>query len=208
MDLFIVLAAAILPALVLVYFIYRKDKYEKEPAEQLIKGFGFGALAALASFLISFPLTLIGLYSTNAVSVSDSIKTAVFGAAIPEELSKFFFLWLLLKNNRHFNEYVDGIVNAVCVGMGFAALENIMYLLSSLDNWVVVGVTRGLFSVPAHFFFAVLMGYYYSKATFDHVLKPAHSWWQTVPRPCSATPVYHLFHPLCVALFPLHAVFS
>ena len=161
-----ILIAAILPALVLVYFIYRKDKYKKEPAKELIKGFGFGALSALASFSLSIPFGAIGLYPEVPSTFMDHVNTALFAAAIPEELAKLFLLWLLLRHNRYFDEYVDGIVYAVCVGMGFAALENVMYLFTNLDSWAAVGTMRALCSVPGHFFFAVMMGFFYSKAMF------------------------------------------
>ena len=166
METLVILLSAVIPALVMVYFIYRKDKYEKEPAGQLLKGFGYGALAALASFFISVPGSLAGLFPKEINTVGDGIRTAFFAAAIPEELVKLLFLWLLLRKNQYYNEYVDGAVYAVCVGMGFAALENIIYLFSETESWAAVGVLRALFSIPGHFFFAVIMGYYYSKASF------------------------------------------
>lgn len=166
MDTLTILLSAVIPALVLVYFIYRKDKYKKEPTSQLIKGFGFGALSVFTSFLISVPSLLIGLYPAEATTVGDHIRTAVFAAAVPEELSKFFFLWLLLRRNKYFDEYVDGVVYAVCVGMGFAAFENVGYLLQNQEIWASVGFIRALSAIPGHFFFAVMMGYFYSKATF------------------------------------------
>ena len=78
------------------------------------------------------------------------------------------FLWLLLRNNPDFDEYVDGIVYAVCVGMGFAAFENIGYLFGNIDTWVSVGFVRAISAIPGHFFFAVMMGYFYSKAAFGN----------------------------------------
>ena len=62
---------------------------------------------------------------------------------------------------------MDGIVYAVCVGMGFAALENIIYLFSNINHWAAIGTMRALFAIPTHFFLAVTMGYYYAKAQFD-----------------------------------------
>lgn len=158
--------AAVLPALVLVYFIFRKDKYKKEPPSQLLKGFGYGALSALCSSLISLPLMYLGLYTTDPQTAGESIRLAVFGAGIPEELTKFFFLCLLLRKNPWYDERVDGIVYAVCVGMGFAALENIEYLVANYANWVQVSTVRAFVSIPGHFFFAVTMGYFLSKAKF------------------------------------------
>ena len=73
-------------------------------------------------------------------------------------------LWLLLRKNPHFDEKFDGIVYAVCIGMGFAGIENVMYLAGGIEDgsWISIGISRALFSIPGHFLFAVLMGYYYS----------------------------------------------
>lgn len=161
-----IIIAAIIPALVLVYFIYRKDKYDREPPAMILKGFWYGALSALASFFISRPFQVMGLFPTEIVSFEDGVRTALFGAAVPEEISKFVFLWMLLRNNRYFDEYVDGIVYAVCVGMGFAAFENIGYVFSDVENWASINAMRALTAIPGHFFFAVMMGYYFSKASF------------------------------------------
>ena len=64
---------------------------------------------------------------------------------------------------------VDGIVYAVCVGLGFAAIENVGYVLSSGEGWATVASMRALLAVPGHYAFAILMGYYYAVYHFvDH----------------------------------------
>lgn len=112
-----------------------------------------------ASFLLGMELDA-NTYS----SIREAFIDAFVLAAIPEELAKLIMLWLLLRKNPHFDERFDGIVYAVCIGMGFAGIENVMYLAGGLENgtWIGTGIVRALFSVPAHFLFAVLMGYYYS----------------------------------------------
>lgn len=57
---------------------------------------------------------------------------------------------------------MDGIVYPVFVSLGFAALENIVYLFSNYDSFISVGIGRTIYSVSGHFCFAVLMGYNYS----------------------------------------------
>ena len=84
-----------------------------------------------------------------------------FVAALPEESFKLLALWLVLRKNRNFDEHYDGIVYAVCVGLGFAAVENVFYVFSD-DDWAEVAILRALLAVPGHYAFAVLMGYYYS----------------------------------------------
>lgn len=108
----------------------------------------------------------MGIYQTGATNILGSISTAFFGAAIPEEIAKFFVLWLVLRKNPYFDEKMDGIVYAVCVSLGFAALENIMYLFSNAEAYLSVGIARAIFAVPGHFCFGILMGYYYSLAKF------------------------------------------
>lgn len=166
METITILTTALLPVVILVYYINHKDKKSPEPTGQLVKAFLFGILSAPVSFCLSIPFGIIGLYPIEATSILGSISTAFFGAAIPEEIAKFFMLWLLLRKNRYFDEKMDGIVYAVCVSLGFAALENIMYLFTNAESYVSVGIVRAIFAVPGHFCFGILMGYYYSLARF------------------------------------------
>ena len=160
---FIVFIAAILPAIVLIVHIYNRDKWQKEPPRQLFKAFVYGVGSAMIVLL----LPAFGMVSANpGTSISAQIGNAFSTAAIPEEMAKLFMLWLFLRKCKEFDEHMDAIVYAVCVGMGFAATENILYLFSNLNNWLATGVMRALISVPAHFFFAIIMGYYYSLAHF------------------------------------------
>lgn len=157
---------ALLPIAILVYYIYNKDKKFPEPTGQLVKAFLFGVLSVPLSLCMSIPLGLIGMYPAEVTNISGSVSTAFFGAAIPEEIAKFLMLWLLLRKNPYFDEKMDGIVYAVCVSLGFAALENIMYLLTNAESYVSVGIARAIFAIPGHFCFGILMGYYYSLAKF------------------------------------------
>ncbi len=163
---FYILAAALLPIIILLSFIVIKDRRNPEPAGKLVKAFIFGALSVFVSMGISTPLGQMGLYTQEPLNLWDSIKLSFFGAAIPEEMAKLLMLWLCLRKNPFFDEKMDGIVYAVCVSLGFAAFENIMYLFSYYDEWVSVGISRAIFAVPGHFCFGVMMGYYYSLARF------------------------------------------
>ena len=165
-----ILFAAIGPALLLLWYVYRKDT-QPEPTRMIIKGFFYGGLAALVSTFISGPLLNMGFYTTDPSNWHEAVKIAFFGAAIPEECAKLLMLWLLLRNNEEFDESYDGIVYATYIGLGFAAFENVMYVVSAGANWASVATSRALFAVPGHFAFAVCMGYYYSQYHFgrgDH----------------------------------------
>ncbi len=166
-----VLAVALLPVLILLCFLLRKDRNRPEPPLQLLKAFGLGVLCAIPALALVELFTYLGLSPEGIASVWDALSFAFWGAAIPEELAKFFVLWLVLRNNEHFDEKMDGIVYAVCVSLGFAAIENVICLAGNAENFVQVGLSRGLFSIPGHFCDGVLMGYYYSLYRFMPTLR-------------------------------------
>ena len=195
-----VIALAVLPAIILIYYTYQQDKLQREPVRNLVKAFFFGWMSVLASFLISMPSMSLGLFSQDIQTLGDAFRMAFFGAAIPEESAKLFLLWLFLRKCKDFDERMDGIVYAVCVGMGFAAFENIEYLVASGTNWVTTGIGRSLTAIPGHFAFAVIMGYYYSLNHFDRYRAPlaglkmwlypvlAHGLYDTVAMSSAVTP--------------------
>ena len=163
---FTLILGALIPSLILILFICFKDRVSPEPAKLLLKAFFFGMLSADLSLAVSVPLGWLGAYSPTPETVLDHFRVAFFGAAIPEELAKLFMLWLVLRRNQYYDEHLDGIVYAVCVGMGFAFVENIGYLSDAGEYWIHAGIARSLISVPGHYAFAVIMGYYYSYAHF------------------------------------------
>lgn len=163
-----ILITALLPVAILLTAIYLKDKASPEPAGQLVKAFVFGVISAGVAIALSTLLEMTGLYSQWAPYNANRIRMAFFGAAIPEETAKLFMLWLLLRKNKFFDENMDGIVYAVFVSLGFAAFENISYLFSNSEPFLSVGIMRACTAIPGHFCFGILMGYYYSLATFGN----------------------------------------
>ena len=162
----IVLIAAVAPALVLAWHIYRRDKYQKEPVGQLLKAFIFGMISVALAAPLEMSLELLGLTSSHSETWLGNIWEAFFGVALVEEGCKLLMLWLVLRRNKYFDEMMDGVVYATMVGLGFAAAENIGYLFGNIDSWSSIAIGRAVFSVPAHFMFAVAMGYYYSLSHF------------------------------------------
>ena len=156
---------ALMPAVLLLFFVVGKDKKQPEPPAQLIKAFLAGIVSVFVTFAIVGIIELIMPLEDS--SVNAAINLAFWGAAIPEELAKLFMLWLVLRRNKYFDEHFDGIVYAVMVGLGFAAFENVMYMVENYDDWLVVGSARALLAVPAHYAFAVFMGYFISLAHFS-----------------------------------------
>ena len=195
-----VIALALLPAVILLFYTYQQDKMQREPVKMIVKGFFWGCLSVFFSFFISVPSMHLGLFPDGINSFWDAFRTAFFGAAIPEETAKLFCLWMFLRRNPYFDERMDGIVYAVCVGMGFAAFENIEYLFAAGTDWVTTGIGRSLTAIPGHFGFAVLMGYFFSLNHFDKYRSPgaglkmwlypvlAHGIYDTVAMMATVTP--------------------
>ena len=160
------LLSALIPALALLGYIYWQDRKSPEPWHKLLKATLLGVLAIPLTMCIVFPLQTIGIVPDSYNTFGDVVNFSFLGAAIPEELAKLLMLWLFLRKNPFFDERMDGIVYAVCVSLGFAGLENVIYVLGNTD-WMSVALLRAFTAVPGHFCYGVIMGYFYSLAKFD-----------------------------------------
>ena len=151
---------AILPVILLMIFIYRQDKYQKEPVKSLAKAFIGGMIAIPLDIII---VTGIQYLAGDAVITKTVFFNAFLEAGMPEEFCKFVIFMLLIWRDKNFDEYFDGIVYATFIGLGFACVENIQYVFT---YGFQTGVVRALLSVPGHFLFGVVMGYFLSMAKF------------------------------------------
>lgn len=140
----------------------RKDK-RPEPIGWLLAAIGLGILVGPAVLLVGY----LALPDIPTDTFIGAFLSSFINAAIPEEGLKFTALYFLAKKCKHFDEMFDGIVYTVCISMGFAGLENILYLLGADDEWISVGVSRVLLSVPMHYFFAIIMGAFFSLGWYD-----------------------------------------
>ncbi|MBQ7974762.1 MAG: PrsW family intramembrane metalloprotease [Clostridia bacterium] len=157
--------AGLLPAIILCVYIFRTDRVEKEPLPLLMKLFFAGALCCFpAAELENIIIGVIdGVFSQIPITKTVYyVYTAFYyfiGVALVEEGLKWIVLYAVTKNNSEFNCLFDGLIYAIFVSLGFAALENIFYVLEY--GWINAFM-RAVLSVPGHMFFAVMMGYYYS----------------------------------------------
>ncbi len=172
MNNYLLVAAALLPAISLCIYVYKKDRREKEPIRLLL-------LLALAGAVSCFPASLIesvliktiesfftihraddgSLYMAKQTFYVYNFLKYFIGVALVEEFLKWIVLIKISKRNKNFNSLFDGLIYAVFVSLGFAALENVMYVV---ENGWYVAFMRSILSVPGHMFFAVMMGYHYS----------------------------------------------
>lgn len=157
------ISLALAPGAAIMLFVYLKDKHEREPLSLLLISFLYGGLSTLITLFISWPVNILIL--TKEQDVIHQFFNAFFKVALIEEFSKFIFVRFILYNNKNFNEPFDGIVYAVMVSMGFATVENVVYIF---QYGFTTGVLRMFTAVPAHATFAVLMGFFLGKAKFTH----------------------------------------
>ncbi|MGC4034424.1 MAG: PrsW family glutamic-type intramembrane protease [Chitinophagaceae bacterium] len=153
------LALAIAPGIVICFYIFYKDMYNPEPIMKLIISFILGAFVVVPAAVVE---RLATPYFDNTV-----LSTAFFAygvVALTEELGKFIVLRYYAYPKQSFDEPLDGIVYGIMAGMGFATVENILYVS---QNGYGTAIVRMFLSVPAHATFAVLMGYFAGKAKFN-----------------------------------------
>jgi RsiW-degrading membrane proteinase PrsW (M82 family) len=159
------LAAALLPALFLMRYIYRKDTVEKEPKGMLVGLVFLGVAAAVVAVILEeLGMSVLPRFFVEG-SPAYTIVMAFLVVAVVEEGAKFVFMLWRTWRDPNFNYRFDGIVYAVFVSLGFAAFENISYVVG---YGLTTAVARALLAIPAHMGFAVFMGYFYARAKRCH----------------------------------------
>ena len=153
------LILAVLPPLLIAYYVYQKDKYDKEPKSLIIKSFLFGCLGIIPAIFLE--LFAEGMFTNLILYV-------FIGIALVEEGVKYFFLKKYLFNNKEFNEPMDGIVYAVMISLGFATVENLFYVFNYAgDQETRVAIIRMFSAIPLHAACGVIMGYFVGQAKFN-----------------------------------------
>lgn len=154
---------AVLPAAVLLYVIYKADNVEKEPFGLMALVFFLGVVSTISAVI----LETIGTGALDLAFRGDNTNLiytflmTFFVVGVAEEGGKFLALKLSTWKNKEFNFSFDGIVYSVCASLGFATLENILYVF---EGGFSVAVMRAILSVPGHCIFGVFMGVYYGIA--------------------------------------------
>lgn len=160
------LVAAVLPVFILCFFIYKKDPH-KEPGKLLAKIFILGFVSALPIIFVEWFLNK--LFPTEDVSNFILIFVNVFIAvALVEEGFKWIISMFFGYKNKDFDEIYDIIVYAVFASLGFACIENILFVFSKgLGN----AILRAFVSIPGHMSFGIIMGYFLAQAKVGSINK-------------------------------------
>lgn len=166
----VVLLIALAPVFIILFYIYIRDKYDREPFKLLL-------LSLLAGMVIVIPVIfverLIMAFQPPMSPLMDAGYSAFLVAALVEEAFKYLALFLLIWKSPEFDEKFDGIVYAVFISLGFAAVENVLYVI---DGGIKTGLIRAITAVPAHALFGVMMGYYFGIARMYPELRKAYIW--------------------------------
>jgi protease PrsW len=159
----VLVAAA--PSLLLLAYFYLRDRYEREPLGHLALAYFLGMYAMVAAHGLSaaaegaLPAAFLAARGEGSRFVDAFVLSGFL-----EELAKWVILMAAVFHWREFDEPLDGVIYGVAVSLGFATLENLLYL----DRMgLAIAWQRAVFAVPAHALFGGSMGYYAGRAKFD-----------------------------------------
>ncbi|MDT9024688.1 MULTISPECIES: glutamic-type intramembrane protease PrsW [Rossellomorea] len=161
----VILSAGIAPGLALLSYFYLRDEYDAEPITLVFKTFMYGALITFPIMFLQYVLEVEGIIDSNW-------STAFISSGLLEEFFKWFILMFAIFQHVDFNEPYDGIIYGASVSLGFATIENILYLVA---NGVEHAFGRAILPVSSHALFGVIMGYYLGKAKFSSS-EERHKW--------------------------------
>ena len=162
---FVYILAATLPAILILFYVYKQDKFP-EPRAIVIKTFLFGCGITLAVKLLipAFDDYSQKYFTGETYYFFDSFIRAAF----LEELFKLFVLVFYCSRKTEFDEPMDGLVYGVAVSLGFAAYENIEYVLYSYNEPSFhLAYVRALSAVPMHALVGVVMGFLITQSIFE-----------------------------------------
>lgn len=180
----LIIALAILPGLILSWWMMRLDKYEQENRWFLLIAFAIGMAITAPAMWIETSLANMGF--DNASNFWAILFFAFIGVAMVEEALKAIGLLAYPFFRGFFNEPIDGIVYSVMIGMGFATLENVLYA----DRFgLETVILRAFTAVPAHGAFSVIMGYFFGQARFDEARR-----WSLIAKGLGFTVLTHGFY--------------
>lgn len=151
------IVSAVIPPVLVAFFIYRNDLYEIEPHKLLLKTFFIG-------FIIVLPMIVLELVAEELFQ--NLFIYMLLGVALVEEGIKYLVLLFYNYPKDDFNEPYDGIIYSVMLTMGFALVENIMYVVGQ-DGGSSLALQRMILTIPMHATCGVVMGYFLGKAKME-----------------------------------------
>ena len=163
---------SISPVVALIIGLYLTDRYDREPVSLLSRVFLLGFLSSVPVLLAEILISQLNIFP----GIFGVLFTSFIVAGLTEEYFKRLVVLKTAYLHASFNEKLDGIIYCCFSALGFATIENIMYIFTYHTSNPFVGLYRGVFSVPGHMLFAVTMGYYLSLAKYSRNPKNKNSY--------------------------------
>lgn len=194
----LLLGLSVLPALLLMMYIRSKDKIEKEPFGLLAKLFALGAATTISAAIVETVANALLSEVLDSATLPFIMIENFLIVALAEEGGKLFVLKKATWRSPEFDYTFDAVVYSVAVSLGFATLENVVYVVSS--GTIGLAVMRGILSVPGHAIDGVYMGYFYglakrAEARGDDVLRRS-----SMLRALFVPVLIHGFYDFCLSL--------
>lgn len=157
---------ALIPPIFLMWIIYKQDLIENEPIGLVLQAILLGCLVPVIVLVLDTPVYYFcTIFGTGLLyDLADNF----IRIALLEEGGKFLMFYLRIWKNKEFNYRFDGIVYAVAISIGFAAIENVMYVI---NFGIETGILRAVTSIPGHVIFAIFMGHYLGEAKYYSLLE-------------------------------------
>ncbi len=190
------LLLAVIPSIILFIIVWKGDRYEKEPPKLLVKLFFLGALTTVSATIIELFFGDVVLAFMDHQGMLFLLIDNFLITAMAEEAGKFFVLKKVTWKHPAFNYTFDAVVYAVTVSLGFATLENILYLF---ENDLGVAIMRAIFSVPGHVIDAIYMGYYFGFARYAAAYNDTKLSKKNLRRAFFVPVLIHGFYDFCLS---------
>ena len=163
MHLFISLVMAIAPSIFLVCYYYKQDIKKPEPKHLITRIFLIGIVFTIPAIVLEIFFDEIFVFIMKDSIVHDLFKAFIVAALIEESIKLLIVKWFAY-NHVHFDEVMDGIVYTIMASLGFACLENIIYVIG---GGFTIALVRAITAIPMHAVASGMMGYYIGKAKFS-----------------------------------------
>lgn len=160
---FLIFIAAV-PVVLICMYVYAKDT-EKEPKTLLKKLMLWGVFSIIPVIVVELILDVFFKVTGEEILLKTFLYCFI-GIGLIEEGAKWIVSYKIVYKDKEFNEAYDAIVYSVFVSLGFALIENLLYVVSS---GVITGLLRAFTSVPAHTATGVIMGYYLGKSKKEEI---------------------------------------
>lgn len=158
----ILFALSIVPSLLLLFYIKKQSNYSTHPHSLIIKYLCFGALSIIPVYVFEVVL------DAAIISIINNMDLYLFtsnfiGVALIEEFFKLLVLYEITnKNDKYFKTIYDGIIYSVSVALGFAIVEDLLYVFIYYGGSFETAILRA--ATPSHFCFSIFMGLLFSEA--------------------------------------------